>query len=101
MTTNSNEVPEKQFPETELNSDHPISIDNPTPSKALQVDNEEKEQEYITGFKLYSVLLGLMLVIFLIMLDQTILVTAIPRISTEFNSIKDIGWYGSAYLLTA
>lgn len=26
---------------------------------------------------------------------------AIPRITDEFNSIQDIGWYGSAYMLTA
>ena len=26
--------------------------------------------------------------------------TAIPRITTQFHSLNDIGWYGSAYLLT-
>ena len=26
---------------------------------------------------------------------------AIPRITDEFSSIQDIGWYGSAYMLTA
>ena len=26
---------------------------------------------------------------------------AIPRITDEFNSIQDIGWYGSSYMLTA
>jgi MFS family permease len=24
----------------------------------------------------------------------------VPKISTQFNAIKDVGWYGSAYLLT-
>ena len=33
--------------------------------------------------------------------DRTIIATAIPRITDEFNSIQDIGWYGSAYMLTA
>ena len=32
--------------------------------------------------------------------DQNIISTAIPRITDEFHSISDIGWYGSAYLLT-
>src|SRR5690349_19749247 len=32
--------------------------------------------------------------------DQNIITTAIPRITDEFHSIADIGWYGSAYLLT-
>lgn len=32
--------------------------------------------------------------------DRAILATAIPKITTEFNSIADVGWYGSAYLMT-
>jgi MFS family permease len=32
--------------------------------------------------------------------DNTILATAIPRITSEFNSLDDMGWYASAYLLT-
>lgn len=38
--------------------------------------------------------------VFLVTLDQNIISTAIPRITDEFNSIDDIGWYGSAYFLT-
>lgn len=30
-----------------------------------------------------------------------IIATAIPGITNEFHSIEDIGWYGSAYMLTA
>lgn len=37
---------------------------------------------------------------FLIALDRTIIVTAIPQITKEFNSLSDIGWYASAYLMT-
>lgn len=29
-----------------------------------------------------------------------IITTAIPQITDDFNAITDIGWYGSAYLLT-
>ena len=32
--------------------------------------------------------------------DNTIIATAIPRISDDFSAIEDIGWYGSSYLLT-
>ena len=31
---------------------------------------------------------------------QTIVATAIPRITDDFNSIADVGWYGSAFFLT-
>ncbi|TDZ16816.1 Efflux pump aflT [Colletotrichum orbiculare MAFF 240422] len=33
--------------------------------------------------------------------DRLIIATAIPAITDEFNSLADIGWYGSAYLLTS
>ncbi|KAK3308330.1 uncharacterized protein B0T15DRAFT_372189, partial [Chaetomium strumarium] len=37
---------------------------------------------------------------FLISLDTTIVSTAIPRITDEFHTVADIGWYGSAFFLT-
>ncbi|KAG7290107.1 hypothetical protein NEMBOFW57_000102 [Staphylotrichum longicolle] len=40
------------------------------------------------------------LCMFLVALDRTIISTAIPAISNEFSSLDDVGWYGSAYLLT-
>ena len=33
--------------------------------------------------------------------DRTIIATAIPKITDEFHSLDDIGWYGSAFLLTS
>ena len=32
--------------------------------------------------------------------DKLIISTAIPKITDEFHSANDIGWYGTAYLLT-
>lgn len=32
--------------------------------------------------------------------SNSIIATAIPKISDEFHSLGDVGWYGSAYLLT-
>ena len=46
-------------------------------------------------------MIGMYLSIFLVALDRTIIATAIPKITDEFNSIEDIGWYGSAYMLAA
>ncbi|KAK4126648.1 MFS general substrate transporter [Parathielavia appendiculata] len=40
------------------------------------------------------------LALFLVALDRTIIATAVPRISDEFNALGDIGWYGSSYMLT-
>lgn len=40
------------------------------------------------------------LAMFLVALDRTIVATAIPRITDDFHSLGDVGWYGSAYMLT-
>ncbi|OTB12248.1 hypothetical protein K445DRAFT_66614 [Daldinia sp. EC12] len=60
---------------------------------------EDDHYEYIKGPKLYLVMLATAIVYFLIMLDNTILATAIPYITSEFHSLLDVGWYGSAYQL--
>jgi MFS transporter, DHA2 family, glioxin efflux transporter len=31
---------------------------------------------------------------------MTILSTAIPRITDQFNSLEDVGWYGSVFFMT-
>lgn len=59
------------------------------------------QYEDITGFKLASVIISVTLVAFLIMLDTSIIGTAIPRITTDFHSLPDVGWYGAAYLLAS
>ena len=33
--------------------------------------------------------------------DRTIIATAIPQITDDFHSLGDVGWYGSAYMLTS
>ncbi|KAI1439609.1 major facilitator superfamily domain-containing protein [Annulohypoxylon stygium] len=43
---------------------------------------------------------GLCLAVFLTGMDQTILATATPIISNEFNALDDIAWWSNAYLLT-
>jgi Major Facilitator Superfamily len=50
--------------------------------------------------KFWLIMLSAFISVFLVALDRTILATAIPRITDDFKSLGDIGWYGSAYLLT-
>lgn len=49
----------------------------------------------------WLVMLSNFVAVFLVALDRTILATAIPRITDDFKSLGDIGWYGSAYMLTS
>jgi hypothetical protein len=53
---------------------------------------------YPTGLVLAAIVLALCLAVFLVALDQTIIATAIPRITDRFQSVKDIGWYGAVRL---
>ncbi|RYC61641.1 hypothetical protein CHU98_g4575 [Xylaria longipes] len=54
----------------------------------------------LESWRLGIVITSLCLGIFLLGLDQNIIGVAIPRITTDFRSLNDIAWYGSAYLLT-
>lgn len=75
---------------------------------------DDGERKYLTGLKLHLVIVGLTLVFFLVLLDTSIISTvsvpyysiipgfsdnsqAIPKITTDFHSLQDLGWYGSSY----
>ncbi|KAF1944324.1 efflux pump protein [Clathrospora elynae] len=60
-----------------------------------------QEHDYLTGLKLFVILGSLTLVTFLVLLDTSIMGTAIPRITTEFHSLSDVGWYVGAYTLAS
>lgn len=69
----------------------------------LETENRganEADIIYPTGLNLALITLALCLAVFLVALDQTIIATAIPKITDHFDSLSDVGWYGSAYLLT-
>ncbi|KIM96947.1 hypothetical protein OIDMADRAFT_131347 [Oidiodendron maius Zn] len=52
------------------------------------------------GFRLAMVVVALVLSVFLVALDLSIIATAVPRITDSFHSLDQIGWYGSAFFLT-
>ncbi|KAI1414207.1 putative MFS aflatoxin efflux pump [Hypoxylon sp. FL1857] len=62
--------------------------------------SDEEQDDYPTGVKLALVILSVFVSMFLVSLDRLIVSTAIPAITDEFHSLPDVGWYGSAYLLT-
>ena len=72
------------------------------PEKGVPVTEPDpaRDTEYPGPFKLTLIMIAVCAAVFLVALDQTIIATAIPRITDQFHSIDDIGWYGSAYLLT-
>lgn len=68
-------------------------------SNASASDDEENF-EYPSGFRLAAITIALCLSVFCMALDNTIIATAIPRITDQFKALNDVGWYGSSYLLT-
>lgn len=51
--------------------------------------------------QLIPIMIGLMLAIFLSSLDQTIVSTALPTIASQFNSLNNVSWVATSYLLTS
>jgi len=75
--------------------------DEITRNKLTPVKSEAKSEfEYPSLKSAIVVMIGIYLAIFLVALDRTIIGTAIPRMTDEFHSFSDIGWYQSAYMLT-
>ena len=57
-------------------------------------------QNYPSSRYLVMILFSLMLGTLLVAIDTTIIAVAIPKISADFKALDQIGWFGSAYLLT-
>ncbi|KAJ5278978.1 hypothetical protein N7478_004350 [Penicillium angulare] len=57
----------------------------------------EDERVYLTGFELVAAMAAIVLVTFLMLLDLSIISTAIPTITNHFHSLADVGWYASSY----
>lgn len=101
ITETTFEDPKKEELEASEETDQ-VNVDaTPTDIKGETVATEkeaqakldaEEDMQYPQGLKLAVILAALCLSVFLVALDQTIISTAIPKITDHFNSIKDIGW---------
>lgn len=61
---------------------------------------EPIDKQYPTGWEFALVITSLVCGVLLVAIDNTIIAVAVPKISTDFKALDDVGWYGSAYLLT-
>ena len=87
----------KSFDATSLESgDSEYAEPPPNPTTS----GPDSPQVYLSGWRLVVVIACLFFGALLMALDTNILNTAIPKISTEFHSLEDVAWYGTAYLLT-
>lgn len=68
-------------------------------SEMARPATEAESVDYPQGFPLILLMVALWLITFCVAIDNTIVATATPRITDQFHSLQDVGWYGSAYLL--
>lgn len=66
--------------------------ENDNANAAPEGEQEDPDAVYPTGLALGLLTLGLCLTTFVIALDNTIIATAIPHITTVFHSLDDVGW---------
>ncbi|OJJ99466.1 hypothetical protein ASPACDRAFT_1881395 [Aspergillus aculeatus ATCC 16872] len=69
--------------------------------KAEEQEPAIERQDYITGFRLALLLSALTSAALLVLVDTSIVAPAVPRVTSQFHSLSDVGWYGSAYQLTS
>lgn len=62
--------------------------------------SDAKQGEYPSGVRLVFIIVALVLCIFLVSLDLTIVAVAIPKITDEFGGLEDVAWYSAAFLMT-
>ncbi|KAK3064895.1 hypothetical protein LTR53_018345, partial [Teratosphaeriaceae sp. CCFEE 6253] len=84
--------PTSYEPEMEKPAASPLDTNSPT--------EPSNDPEYPPFRQRLLVMIAILLAVFLIALDRTIIATAIPKITDAFHSLDDIGWYGSAFMLT-
>lgn len=76
----------------------------PAPAPALAPEptpeaEPEPEREYMTGLRLFLVMITINMSGLLTALEIGIIATAIPAITDQFHALDDVGWYGSAPFL--
>jgi hypothetical protein len=59
-----------------------------------EVKSQDDNKEYPTGLRLVLIIVSLCISTLLVALDGTIIATAIPTITSDFNSLDDVAWYG-------
>jgi hypothetical protein len=102
-TTVLSEEARSVAPETKPEAEQHVQIQRTkSHTSVISAPGAEDDDEilYPGGLKLALITLALCLSVFLVALDNTIIATAIPKITDHFKSLGDVGWYGSSYLLT-
>ncbi|KAK3369997.1 major facilitator superfamily domain-containing protein [Podospora didyma] len=86
--------------EKNMDSDEKKTGNDDAASTGAEAAVVSDEGDYPTGVAFAFIVVALVLSIFLVALDMTIVATAIPKITDEFGGLEDVAWYGSAFFMT-
>nr|BAZ95831.1 MFS transporter cpaI [Curvularia pallescens] len=95
MATIDSEHSVKEAPESSRSSQPSLSG-----AEDAADSHSEKSVSYPTGFRMWLLSGASIFGVFLISLDQTILGTAVPKITADFGGLNDVSWYSAAYFMT-
>ncbi|KAK0643173.1 putative efflux pump antibiotic resistance protein [Cercophora newfieldiana] len=88
---------ESRLPSQKEGEPKPNFSDSENP--AAKPGSVTEPDEYPHGLALFVVVAAIILTVFLTSLDQTIVGTAIPKITNEFGGLEKVSWFGSAYFM--
>lgn len=114
---NSNQPITTPLPELQNSPESSIPPGDGAKGISEKEDEHHTEVQYVTGIKLVLVVTSVALACFLMLVDTMVISTvstpapmartvstdislwyqAIPRITDEFRSLPDVGWYAGAY----
>ncbi|PLB43284.1 efflux pump antibiotic resistance protein [Aspergillus steynii IBT 23096] len=77
-----------------------MAVEKTKPPTAQTEGSTRQTMASTEPWRLAIVITSLCCGTFLVALDTTIISVAVPSIATTFQAFEDVGWYGSAYLLT-
>ncbi|KAK2062053.1 MFS general substrate transporter [Colletotrichum caudatum] len=83
-------------------SDAADAVENTNPLSTLgdaADEGKDNEQPFPPMVPQVLMVMALGLSLFIAVIDATMVATIVPTLSDEFQAVKDVGWYGSVYLL--
>ncbi|CAK7902113.1 azole resistance protein 1 [[Candida] anglica] len=78
---------------------NPVVVDKKVFIESDAGDGTKREDQYLHGANLTLCLLSLFLSLFLVALDQTIIITLLSDVGNKFNALDKVGWLASGFLL--
>lgn len=81
-------------------SSEPVEEKAPAGVPSEAADDIGAQSSHLSGLALSLCIFALCIATLCVALDNTIIATAVPRITDEFYSLADVGWYGSCKCLS-